>query len=168
MSAVHEIAERRLGRTGIRLPIPGFGAAPIGNLYTEVTDGQAMRAIDAALEKGIRYFDTAPYYGYGLSESRLGPGLKGVRRDTVRISTKVGRRIHEDKTRQPGQEGFAVAGYKAAFDYSRDGVMRSFESRLQRLGTDHIDILPNDAQLAAEFWRQLRSEGLTQDWAATP
>ncbi|SDQ31587.1 aldo/keto reductase [Pseudoxanthomonas sp. CF125] len=141
MSAAIEIAERRLGATDIRLPVLGFGAAPIGNLYTEVTDDEAMRAIGVALEKGIRYFDTAPYYGYGLSESRLGQGLKGVSRDSVRISTKVGRRIYEDTTRKPGQEGFAVAGYKAEFDYSRDGVMRSFESSLKRLGTDHVDIL---------------------------
>lgn len=141
MSAAIEIAERRLGATDIRLPTLGFGAAPIGNLYTEVTDDEAMRAIGVALEKGIRYFDTAPYYGYGLSESRLGQGLKGVSRDGVRISTKVGRRIYEDTTREPGQEGFAVAGYKAEFDYSRDGVMRSFESSLKRLGTDHVDIL---------------------------
>jgi D-threo-aldose 1-dehydrogenase len=141
MSAAIEIAERRLGATDIRLPVLGFGAAPIGNLYTEVTDDEAMRAIGVALEKGIRYFDTAPYYGYGLSESRLGQGLKGVSRDSVRISTKVGRRIYEDTTREPGQEGFAVAGYKAEFDYSRDGVMRSFESSLKRLGTDHVDIL---------------------------
>lgn len=141
MSAAIEIAERRLGATDVRLPVLGFGAAPIGNLYTEVTDDQAMRAISTALENGICYFDTAPYYGYGLSESRLGQGLKGVSRDSVRLSTKVGRRIYEDATREPGREGFAVAGRKAEFDYSRDGVMRSFESSLQRLGTDRVDIL---------------------------
>lgn len=141
MSAAVEIAERRLGATDIRLPMLGFGAAPIGNLYTEVSDNEAARAIGAALENGIRYFDTAPYYGYGLSESRLGQGLKGVPRDSVRISTKVGRRIHEDAGREPGREGFAVAGWMAEFDYSRDGVMRSFESSLKRLGTDHVDIL---------------------------
>lgn len=141
MSAAVEIAERRLGATDIRLPMLGFGAAPIGNLYTEVTDDEAVRAIGAALENGIRYFDTAPYYGYGLSESRLGWGLKGVPRDSVRISTKVGRRIYEDAGREPGREGFAVAGWKAEFDYSRDGVMRSFESSLKRLGTDRVDIL---------------------------
>lgn len=141
MSATIEIAEPRLGATDVRLPMLGFGAAPIGNLYTEVTDDEAIRAIGTALEKGIRYFDTAPYYGYGLSESRLGRGLKGVRRDSVLISTKVGRRIHEDTSREQGREGFAVAGRKAEFDYSRDGVMRSFESSLQRLGTDYADIL---------------------------
>ena len=141
MPAAAEIAERRLGATTVHLPVLGFGAAPIGNLYTEVTDDAAMRAIGAALEEGIRYFDTAPYYGYGLSESRLGQGLKGVHRDSIRISTKVGRRIYEDRTREPGREGFAVAGHKAEFDYSRDGVMRSFESSLHRLGTDRVDIL---------------------------
>lgn len=141
MSASIEIAERRLGSTDVELPALGFGAAPIGNLYTEVTDDEAMRAIGTALEKGICYFDTAPYYGYGLSESRLGQGLKGVNRDCVRISTKVGRRIYDDASREPGLEGFAVAGRKAEFDYSRDGVMRSFESSLLRLGTDRVDIL---------------------------
>jgi D-threo-aldose 1-dehydrogenase len=141
MSPATEIAERRLGATGIRLPMLGFGAAPIGNLYTEVTEDEAVRAIGVAFEKGIRYFDTAPYYGYGLSESRLGQGLQGVPRESFRISTKVGRRIYEDAAREPGQEGFAVAGYKAEFDYSREGVMRSFESSLKRLGTDRVDIL---------------------------
>ncbi|SOD53988.1 L-fucose dehydrogenase [Pseudoxanthomonas wuyuanensis] len=141
LAAATEIAQRRLGTTRVRLPMLGFGAAPIGNLYTAVSDDEAMRAIGSALGEGIRYFDTAPYYGYGLSEARLGLGLKGVRRDSVRISTKVGRRIYEDTSREPGREGFAVAGRKAEFDYSRDGVMRSFESSLQRLGTDHVDIL---------------------------
>jgi D-threo-aldose 1-dehydrogenase len=141
MSAANEIVDRRLGVTDVRLPVLGFGAAPIGNLYTEVTDDEAMQAISTALEKGICYFDTAPYYGYGLSESRLGRGLKGVHRDSVRISTKVGRRIYEDAACEPGREGFVVAGRKAEFDYSRDGVMRSFESSLQRLETDRVDIL---------------------------
>ena len=141
MSATNRLAERRLGATDVRLPVLGFGAAPIGNLYTEVDEDEAMRAIAAALQYGVRYFDTAPYYGYGLSESRLGRSLQGVPRESVRISTKVGRRLFEDATRKPGQEGFAVAGHRAEFDYSRDGVMRSFESSLERLGTDHVDIL---------------------------
>ena len=141
MSAATEIVERRLGATEVRLPALGFGAAPIGNLYTEVSDAEAEQAITTAFESGIRYFDTAPYYGYGLSESRLGRALAGVSRESYRISTKVGRRIYEDTTAESGQQGFAVAGYAAEFDYSRDGVMRSFESSLRRLGTDRIDIL---------------------------
>ncbi|MCW0396253.1 Pyridoxal 4-dehydrogenase [Xanthomonas sacchari] len=135
------LAPRALGRSGVQLSTLGFGAAPIGNLYAEVDDAVALAAVADAYTAGIRHFDTAPYYGYGLSEQRLGQGLRGLPRASYTLSTKVGRCVYDDAAAAPGREGFAVAGRRAEFDYSRDGVLRAFESSLQRLGTDHIDVL---------------------------
>lgn len=135
------IARQRLGNTDVQLSALGFGAAPIGNLYAEVAEDQALAAVAAAFQAGIRHFDTAPYYGYGLSESRLGRGLAGVPRGAYTLSTKVGRRIYDDAQAAAGRDGFAVAGRRAEFDYSADGVRRAFASSLERLGTDYIDVL---------------------------
>jgi D-threo-aldose 1-dehydrogenase len=126
----------------VRLSALGFGAAPIGNLYAQVAEDDAQAALHEAYERGIRYFDTAPFYGHGLSEQRLGRALAGKPRRTFAISTKVGRRIARDEHRQDAiNDGFAVTGSRAIFDYSREGVQRSFESSLRRLGVDRIDIL---------------------------
>ncbi|MBB5885838.1 aldo/keto reductase [Xanthomonas sp. LMG 8992] len=135
------LAPRALGTSGVHLSTLGFGAAPIGNLYAEVDDAEALAAVADAYAAGIRHFDTAPYYGYGLSEQRLGRGLRGLPRASYTLSTKVGRCVYDDAAAAPGREGFAVAGRRAEFDYSRDGVLRAFDSSLQRLGTDHIDVL---------------------------
>jgi len=133
---------RTLAKGRVRLSALGFGAAPIGNLYTPVVEADAQAAVQEALARGIRYFDTAPYYGFGLSEQRLGRALKGASRDSFAISTKVGRRIQTDESnRSASTSGFAVNGGQAIFDYSRDGVQRSFESSLLRLGVDYVDIL---------------------------
>lgn len=132
---------RPVGATATSVSALGFGAAPIGNLYEEVDEDQALSAIRAAYDAGVRYFDTAPYYGYGLSESRLGRGLRDLPRSALTISTKVGRRVHDDAAAVGRRDGFAVDGRRAEFDYSRDGVLRSIESSLRRLDTDHIDIL---------------------------
>ncbi|MBS0581625.1 MAG: aldo/keto reductase [Proteobacteria bacterium] len=120
----------------------GFGAAPIGNLYAEVGEDDAQAALVAAWKGGIRYFDTAPYYGHGLSESRLGRAFAVWPRDSYAVSTKVGRRIEVDVTRTARiNDGFAVSGTRAVFDYSADGVLRSFEASLQRLGVERVDAL---------------------------
>ena len=119
----------------------GFGGAPIGNLFAEVGNESAAAAVQEALRCGISYFDTAPYYGYGLSELRLGRALAGIPRDSFVMSTKVGRSIMADRGRVEPSDGFAVVGAKAVFDYSYDGVMRSFESSLERLGVDYVDVL---------------------------
>ncbi len=132
---------RRLGTTAVRLSALGFGAAPIGNLYTAVDEDQARAAVAGAFEAGVRHFDTAPYYGYGLSETRLGTGLAGVPRAAYTLSTKVGRCIHDDPQAAAGRDGFDVAGRRAAFDYSADGVRRAFAASLERLRTDYIDVL---------------------------
>jgi D-threo-aldose 1-dehydrogenase len=126
----------------VQLSALGFGAAPIGNLYGAVTEADALAAVDAAFEQGIRYFDTAPFYGFGLSESRLGRAFAGRARNTFAISTKVGRHIEADPSATGHlNEGFAVSGRRAVFDYSRDGVRRSFEASLRRLGLDYVDVL---------------------------
>ena len=120
----------------------GFGSAPIGNLYAPVDEDDAQAAIHAALARGVCYFDTAPFYGHGLSEQRLGRALAGTPRAAFAVSTKVGRRIARDASvSQAMNDGFAVRGSRAVFDYSRDGVRRSFEESLRRLGLDYVDIL---------------------------
>ena len=126
----------------VRISGPGFGTAPIGNLYAEVADDAAQMALDRALQLGMHYFDSAPFYGHGLAERRLGRALAGVPRGGFAVSTKVGRRIESDPAQRASiSDGFAVRGSRAVFDYSRDGIRRSFEASLARLGLDRIDIL---------------------------
>ena len=135
---------RRLGRTDIWLPALGLGGAGFGNLYRPIEDEAAILAIRWALSEGIDYLDTAPHYGFGLSEKRLGEALSGHDRSRVTLSTKVGRVLtpatDADVTR--ARHGFYVSEpFEPTFDYSYDGVMKSFESSLKRLRTDTIDIL---------------------------
>lgn len=129
---------------GVRAQVSGLGlgTAPLGNLYTEVSEREAQDALACALGRGIRYFDTAPYYGHGLAERRLGRALSGVARERFAVSTKVGRLIESDPAQHDAAvDGFAVHGSRAVFDYSRDGIKRSFEASLERLGLDRIDVL---------------------------
>ncbi|HUA81567.1 MAG TPA: aldo/keto reductase [Dyella sp.] len=118
-----------------------FGGAPVGNLYQSMDDASACATIAHAWQQGIRHFDTAPYYGYGLSETRLGAALRDVPRASFTLSTKVGRLIEVDAQQRQHTDGFIVDGHRARFDYSRDGVMRSFEASLRRLHTNHVDVL---------------------------
>ncbi|MCU1529898.1 MAG: aldo/keto reductase [Frondihabitans sp.] len=133
----------RSTRTGLALTELGLGGASFGNLYTAITDEEAASAVDAAWENGIRYFDTAPHYGVGLSERRLGALLARYPRDEYVLSTKVGRLLVADPGatgRDP--EGFEVpATARRVWDFSRDGILRSVEESLTRLGLDRIDIL---------------------------
>jgi D-threo-aldose 1-dehydrogenase len=135
---------RAIGRTKVEVTTLGFGAAPIGNLYTAVDDETAHAAINAAWEGGVRYFDTAPHYGLGLSEQRLGAALAEHHRDEVVVSTKVGRLLVPNPTPTGSDlaaNGFAVSDTVARLrDYSADGVRRSIEASLTRLGLDRIDI----------------------------
>ncbi|MGZ3141140.1 aldo/keto reductase [Lentzea chajnantorensis] len=120
----------------------GFGAAPIGNLYREVSDAEAFGAVEAAWQTGVRYFDTAPHYGLGLSERRLGVALSGRPRDGYVLSTKVGRVLEPFDGTGMDDEGFAVPRhFRRIRDYSADGVLRSLESSLERLGTDRVEIV---------------------------
>jgi len=125
----------------LAVPTLGFGAAAIGNLYTAVADEVAAAAVQEAYRLGIRFFDTAPYYGYGLSEQRLGHALASLHADDAVISTKVGRLIVAGTEGGPPDEGFAVSGRRAVYDYSRSGILRSFESSLRRLRRGSVDIL---------------------------
>jgi D-threo-aldose 1-dehydrogenase len=136
--------DKPLGRSGLRVGPFAFGAAGIGNLYRAVPDDAAAGAVAAALAAGVRYFDTAPHYGLGLSERRLGLALVGTPRDELVLSTKVGRLLVDDPTGadRRDDEGFDVpAGIRRVRDYSRDGVLRSLEASMMRLGTDRIDVV---------------------------
>jgi len=136
------VAPRADAAARVRVAGLGFGTAPIGNLYAEVGEDEARNALERALRLGVRYFDSAPFYGHGLAERRLGRALAGSRRDGFAVSTKVGRRIESDPARSEMiTDGFAVHGSRAVFDYSRDGVLRSFEASLERLGLDRVDLL---------------------------
>jgi D-threo-aldose 1-dehydrogenase len=133
-----------IGNTGVTVTDLGFGAAPIGNLYRAIDDETALLAVDAAWDGGIRYFDTAPHYGLGLSERRLGAALRKHPRTEFTISTKVGRLLvpNEAPDGSDLENGFAVEDLlRRERDYSRDGVVRSLESSLERLDVDHIDIV---------------------------
>ena len=133
---------RVLGRTGLEVTIMGFGGAPLGNMYQAFSDAQARATVGACYDAGIRYFDTAPLYGFGLSEHRLGEALRGKGREELVLSTKVGRLLEpgDPATLDHGQFKEALP-FAQVYDYSYDGVMRSLEDSLQRLGTWRIDIL---------------------------
>jgi len=133
---------RRIGRD-LSLTEIGFGAAQLGNLNRAISDDDARAAVDAAWEAGIRYFDTAPHYGLGLSEKRLGAALRSRDRDAYVLSTKVGRLLepHPAGAGSLDDDGFIVeARTKRVWDFTRDGILRSVEDSLDRLGLDRIDI----------------------------
>jgi D-threo-aldose 1-dehydrogenase len=126
-----------------RLTELSLGCAQLGNLYRAISDEQARATVDAAWLEGIRYFDTAPHYGLGLSERRLGAALKARPRGEYVLSTKVGRRLEpRHDTHLRDDEGFDVpATHRRVWDFSRDGVLRSLEESLLRLGVDRVDIV---------------------------
>jgi D-threo-aldose 1-dehydrogenase len=141
MSAL--LARRELGTTGLELCPLGFGGAAIGNLYRELSDDDASAAVHESFAAGVRYFDTAPFYGFGLSEVRLGKALNGAQPPPV-ISTKVGRRLVPTGPQDAsvGREGyFSPRPFAPVFDYGYDAVMRSHAESLERLGVARIDIL---------------------------
>ncbi len=131
-----------LGRTGVAVTALGFGAAPLGNLYARVPDDAAAATVDAAWAAGVRYFDTAPHYGLGLSERRLGGMLRGHPRDTYVLSTKVGRVLVANPAGGSDLDnGFDVpAELCRVWDFSAGGVRRSLSESLDRLGLDRVDI----------------------------
>jgi D-threo-aldose 1-dehydrogenase len=133
----------RLGNGGIDFTELGFGGAPVGNLYRSISDDDAQDVLSEAWATGVRYFDTAPLYGLGLSERRMGRFLTGRHRDDFVISTKVGRlmQVCEPAQRTGIGKFFDTPNRREIFDYSYDGVMRSFEVSLERTGLDRIDIL---------------------------
>src|SRR5262245_45056385 len=125
----------------------GFGTAPLGNMFREIPDAEAVATVDAAWQQGIRYFDTAPMYGAGLAEMRLGRALANHKRDEYVLSSKVGRLILdevESGPRQLGEKGNLFAfgrPNRMVYDYSADGTLRSIENSLKRLGVDRLDLV---------------------------
>ena len=138
-----KITDRRtLPRGGQSVPVFGLGGAQLGGLYRAMSDGAAAALLDAAWNLGVRHFDTAPYYGYTRSEHRLGAALGPRPRDEFILSTKVGRLFRPDASVRPGDDGWAdPLPFRPRYDYSHDGVMRSIDDSLQRLGIAHVDLL---------------------------
>lgn len=134
-------ATRPLGLTKLRLPELGFGAAPLGNLYHPVSDEQAQAIVDIAWTNGFRYFDTAPHYGQGLSERRLGDRLRHLQGRDYILSSKVGRLLKPAPYARERHGFCSPMPFDIHYDYSYDGVMRSFDDTLQRLGLARVDVL---------------------------
>ncbi|MCP1429076.1 D-threo-aldose 1-dehydrogenase [Microbacterium foliorum] len=168
----------RIGRGGLSAPPIGYGAAALGNLYTALADDAWPHVVPAAWAGGIRYFDVAPHYGLGLAEQRLGEGLRTLPRDEIIVSTKVGRLLvpQDAAGRSDLDELFDVpADHRRVRDYSRDGVLRSIDDSLRRLGLDRIDIVlvhdPDDFQLEAlegafPALSELRDQGVITSFGA--
>ena len=135
-------SRRRVGRTNVEVTEIGLGGAPLGNLMGALGDDEASATIEVGLGGGIRYFDTAPFYGYGLSERRMGNVLRHQERDDFVLSTKVGRLLTASRERHGADDEFPFGlPFVARFDYSYDAVMRSIEDSLQRLALNRVDIV---------------------------
>ncbi len=176
----------------MRISVPtrlGFGTAPLGNMYRNIPEQEALDTVEAAWQQGIRYFDAAPMYGAGLAEIRLGTALQQHRRDDYVLSTKVGRLIldeREDTTqRDLGEKGGLFEHglpNKIVYDYTADGTLRAIEASLARLKTDRLDIVwihDPARDFHGEGWRdvfgiamngaakaltRLREEGVISAW----
>ena len=135
------LPRRPLGRAPLAVSVLGFGAAPLGGLYHEVSEADAAAAVEAALAAGVTYFDTAPLYGHGLGERRLGDALRAAPRDSFVLSTKVGRLLRPSQGAPPPDGLFANAlPFDYVYDYSAAGARRSLEDSLQRLGLARVDV----------------------------
>ena len=130
-----------LARTTAMVTRVGLGCSPIGDLYTSMSEDAAQAVLSTAWDAGIRYFDTAPFYGHGKSEHRLGHFLRQQPRDQFTISTKVGRVLRAAPGEVESAEWSQPLPFELRFDYTYDGVMRSFEDSLQRLGLARVDVL---------------------------
>ena len=173
---------KRSLRTGVELSTLGFGGAPLGELFDPVSETEAQETLQAAWDAGIRYYDTAPFYGYGKRDHRLGHFLRQQKRKDFILSSKVGRVLTATRDLDSFDKGGWIGGlpFDYRFDYSYDGIMRSWEDSLQRLGLSSIDVLlihdldsffhdseqrfsAHVNQLITSGWRaldELRSQGL--------
>lgn len=163
------LARAQLGRSAVEITRLGLGSAPLGGLFTPVSDADAEATIARAWALGVRYFDSAPLYGFGLAERRMGEFLRRQPRDSFVLSSKVGRLLRRRDT--PPRDDRLYKGTpqeRPVFDYSYDGVMRSLEESLVRLDLDRIDILyihdpdnHHDEAIAGAFRAldRLRSDG---------
>ena len=132
----------QIGKTSLQVTRLGLGGAPLGGLFEDVEGASAVATIQRALELGINFFDTAPLYGHGKSEMRMGEGLAGVPADSRVLATKVGRVLEPVEPGTLEKDEFDnPAPFKPVFDFSYEGVMRSFNDSLKRLQVDRIDIL---------------------------
>src|SRR3978361_423661 len=127
--------KRPLGKSGVLLPQLGFGGAPLGELFVRVSDDQAEATMSAAWNAGIRYYDTAPWYGRGQSEHRVGAALRRRPKQDFVVSTKVGRILKSPYDLSTFNRGQWIGGldFEVHWDFSYDGIMRSYEDSLQRL-----------------------------------
>lgn len=158
---------RSLPRSGLEVTILGLGCAQMGGLYRDMPLGACQELLKAAWDAGIRYVDTAPYYGYTRSERRVGTLLDGLARESFVLSTKVGRlMLPEASPRGETGEWFDPLPFRPRYDYSYDGIMRSFEASQQRLGMIAIDVLYvhdigrlTHGAAHAHYWEQLTAGG---------
>jgi D-threo-aldose 1-dehydrogenase len=164
---------RRVGPTNVEVSVLGFGGATIGGIASRVTEDQAHQTLEAAWDEGIRYFDTAPWYGRGASELRVGRLLRERTRDEFVISTKVGRilRAPRDLERFVGTPWPGGLRFEVQFDYSYDGILRAYEDSLQRLGLPRIDLaIVHDLDLGYHApqarWDALMAQLITGGWRA--
>jgi len=167
------LRSRLVHGTSISLTELSFGGASLGNLYSVTSEDDSRASIGAAWECGIRYFDTAPHYGLGLSERRLGAALAEYPRSEWVVSTKVGRLIVANENPTRFDSDFVVPGdLRREWDFSRDGILRSIDDSLARLGTDYLDIVylhdpdqcedPRAAMTGAEALVELREQGMVR------
>lgn len=168
------IAKVGIGRTELKVTRLGFGCVPLGGLYQDVREEEAGATVRRALDLGINYFDTAPMYGFGKAETRLGRELVGCNRNSIIVATKVGYTLVPD-TGKVDEKIFHrfdnVPPLRPVFDYSYDGIMKTFAGSLQRLNLSHVDILnihdPDDhwkeaIEVAYPTLDKLRSEGVVR------
>jgi len=160
---------RKVGATALELPVFGFGTAHLGELYGLVDEAASRATLDAAWDAGVRYYDTAAWYGRGLSEHRLGGFLRTKPRAEFQITTKIGRTLHRPADVASFSRAPWIGGlnFEVHFDYTYDGVMRAYEQALQRLALDTVDALvihDLDAQFhgdkLAGYEKQLADSGM--------
>jgi D-threo-aldose 1-dehydrogenase len=167
-TTVSKIAQRRrLGRSTLQVSALGLGTAPLGGLYRDLSDEEAHATVAAAWDAGVRFFDTAPHYGNTKAEHRLGNALRNYPREDYVLTTKVGRRFVPRTTPFDNREGWQnPLPFEAIYDYTHDGILRSFEDSQQRLGMVDIDILlihdigrVTHGDDHPHYWRQLTEGG---------
>jgi D-threo-aldose 1-dehydrogenase len=156
-------ATKRVGRTSLSLPVFGFGSAHLGELYGKVDEADSQATMNAAWDAGVRFYDTAPWYGRGLSEHRLGGFLRTKPRAEFQITTKVGRTLKRPANPASFDRSPWIGGlnFEVVFDYSYDGIMRSYEQALQRLALDTVEALvihDLDAEYQGERFEQSKKE----------
>jgi D-threo-aldose 1-dehydrogenase len=170
-----DVAERaKVGRTDLVVPRIGLGTAVLGNFQQAISDEAAISVLDRALAAGVRYLDTAPLYGHGLAERRVGRAVAAIPRDELTVSTKVGRLLREGAPRDESQYHDGVPYYKdvpsagPVWDFTEDGIRRSVAESLERTGAGRFDVLlmhdPDDHLTEARSTgyhalRDLRAEG---------